>query len=556
MTSNTKNNPNNAFTISLDKDRRIISFDPGAAICASLGYILPGSENEDEFAIGSPLPDSLETLICSDDIKEVRSVATRREHATIRMRLRTGTGSFRWFEVVLDVKHNDEDGSVYASGNAFDIQDEIERDKLLRDKLSVISKLEQSEAALLREQERAKHDKIRWNHIISKLSHDVRTAMNSIIGYADLALDSPGDPDTTLQSLREIRTAGHALMHLLSEMFELGRIQSGEIHLSKERVSLTSILNSAAESLKDEMREKIITFIHREVELLHDQVISDMLCMKQILVGLLLSAVDAAVPESVISLTLKEEHEPMGQIGLDEVLAAGRVSKRTLKEGKEAVRYSFKIEFTKVKGYRDDPSSVPAQSLSISKKFIAMLGGDISYSEEKGTNCCYDVSIPLSPTDEVVSTASTDTVFSTDSFDNHGAVRSISGMHVLVVEDNAVNLALAKAVLAKRQITFETASNGLEAVKTVTDAGPGHFDLILMDIRMPVMDGLEASDRIRMLEDPRLSSIPILAMTAEAFEEDRKRCFDHGMDGYICKPFKTEDLSAAIEKATRGTYSR
>ena len=127
-------------------------------------------------------------------------------------------------------------------------------------------------------------------------------------------------------------------------------------------------------------------------------------------------------------------------------------------------------------------------------------------------------------------------------------------MHVLLVEDNAVNLTLEKNVLRKKNITFDEAHNGLEAVRAISSSEAGKYDLILMDIRMPVMDGCEAADRIRMLDDPRLSSVPILAMTADAFEEDRKRCFDHGMDGYISEPFKPDQLAAAIEKATRGNY--
>jgi len=546
----------NSFRLVLAHDGKLKSFDPGVSICTSLGYTIPGKK-ADDFAMTSPLPDSLETLICTEDIPAVRTIASRRDDAVVRMRLRTSAGSYRWFEVYLSISRDTENDLVYASGTAQDIQDEIERERLLREKLAILSKLEESENALRMEKERTKNDAIRWSRIVSKLSHDLRTSMNSILGFTELALDADGDQEQIKNSLVEIRSSGQTLMHLLDDILELGRIHTGDIHITREEFSLSSAIVNVCDVLYDEFTSKDLTFKHDETDVVHDSVMGDSLCLKQILSGLLLSAIESSTVSGTVSLSIREEQVPTDLIDLDEILEGGARSRHEISAARNSRRFIFEVkcntgeiavsknpDFEEIVEVADDTSTA-AQSLLSAKKFISLLGGDIVVTRSSDT-ASWVVGVPFSIKDE------SDDI--TDDTLVEQTARSISGMHVLLVEDNAVNLALAKSVLRKKNITFDEAHNGLEAVRAVSESESGHYDLILMDIRMPVMDGCEATDRIRMLDDPRLSSIPILAMTADAFEEDRKRCFDHGMDGYISKPFKPDELAAAIEKATRGSY--
>ncbi|MBQ6091545.1 MAG: response regulator [Lachnospiraceae bacterium] len=551
-------NPNiseNSFRLVLGTDGKLKSFDPGETICVCLGYAVPGKTYDDHTMI-APLPDSLETLICTEDIPEIKSIVSRRDNAAIRMRLRTSAGSYRWFEVFLTITRDNLSGRVYASGTAQDIQDEVEREKLLREKLAVLSKLEESEAALRQEKEKTKKEAIRSNRMLSKLSHDLRTAMNSILGFTELALDPESDTESVRTSLLEIRSAGQSLMHLLDELVDLGRIHSGDIHVSKEKFVLATAIESVYDVLYEEFASKGLTLTHDESDVVHHEVVGDPLCIKQVLSGLLITAIETAPAKGSISLTVREEQVPTDLIDLDEILDGGATSRQKVNEARSARRFIFEVscsvdepETPDVPDFEEiveiaDESSPAAQSLFAAKKFISVLGGDFAINRS-GKTTTWVAGIPLS-TEEVE-----------PSFDEtliEETARTISGMHVLLVEDNAVNLTLEKNVLRKRNITFDEAHNGLEAVRAVSSAEAGKYDLILMDIRMPVMDGCEAADRIRMLDDPRLSSVPILAMTADAFEEDRKRCFDHGMDGYISKPFKPDQLAAAIEKATRGNY--
>ena len=546
----------NSFRLVLATDGKLKSFDPGVSICASLGYAIPGKEYDDFSMIG-PLPDSLETLICTEDIPEVRKLVAHKDKAVVRMRLRTSAGTYRWFEVFLNITRDNLSGIVYASGTAQDIQEEIEREKLLREKLAVLSKLEESEAALRQEKEKTKNDAIRWNRIVSRISHDLRTSMNSILGFTELALDTENDPESVRSSLLEIRNAGQSLMHLLDDVLELGRIHSGDIHISKAKFVLPEAVDSVCDLLYEELSEKNLTITHSESAVIHNEVVGDALCLKQILSGLLLAAIEAAAPSGTVSLTSTEEQVPTDLIDLDEILEGGATSRHELNEARNARRFLFEVkcttaasdtpiipDFEEIVEVADD-KSVAAQTLLAAKKFINVLGGDFSVNRTVDS-ASWIVSLPLSIEDS-------DTTYFDETIIEE-ASRSINGMHVLLVEDNLVNLTLEKNVLRKRNITFDEAHNGLEAVRAVTSSEPGRYNLILMDIRMPIMDGCEAADRIRMLDDPVLSSIPILAMTADAFEEDRQRCFDHGMDGYISKPFKPDQLAAAIEKATRGSY--
>lgn len=551
-------NPNiseNSFRLVLGTDGKLKSFDPGESICVALGYAVPG-RTYDERTLIAPLPDSLETLICTEDIPEVKTIVSRRDKAAIRMRLRTSAGSYRWFEVFLTIIRDNLSGLVYASGTAQDIQDEVEREKLLREKLAVLSKLEESEAALRQEKEKTKNEAIRSSRMLSRLSHDLRTAMNSILGFTELALDSDSDPESVRTSLLEIRSAGQSLMHLLDELVDLGRIHSGDIHLSKERFLLTAAIENVCDVLDEELASKGLTITHDETDIIHREVVGDALCIKQVLSGLLITAIETAPAKGSISLTVREEQVPTDLIDLDEILDGGDTSRRKVNEARSARRFIFEVscsadepETPEVPDFEEiveiaDESSPAAQSLFTVKKFISVLGGDFTVNRS-GKLISWVAGIPLS-TEEVEPSFDEDLIEET--------ARTISGMHVLLVEDNAVNLTLEKNVLRKKNITFDETHNGLEAVRAISSSEAGKYDLILMDIRMPVMDGCEAADRIRMLDDPRLSSVPILAMTADAFEEDRKRCFDHGMDGYISKPFKPDQLAAAIEKATRGNY--
>jgi|GEM_PF-1753862 len=545
-----------SFRLVLAKDGKLKSFDPGVSICSCLGYAVPGETNDDSLLTG-PLPDSLETLICTEDIPEVKKLVAHRDSAVVRMRLRTSAGSFRWFEVYLDITRDNLTGLVYASGTAQDIQDEIEREKLLREKLAVLSKLEESEAALRQEQEKNKKDTIQWTRVISRISHDMRTSMNSILGFTELALDSKEDSDTVHSSLIEIRNAGQSLMHLLDDILELGRVHSGDIHISKIGFVLSDAVINVCDALYNDFAAKYLVISHDMSNIIHNNVISDALCLKQILSGMLLAAVEVAEPSGTINLTVTEEQVPTDLIDLDEILETGSKTRHELNEARNARRYIFEVscsfggssapeipDFEEILEVADD-AGVAAHTLITAKKLIKLLGGDftVTRSSERAS---WVVGLPLIIADG-------DTAY-TDDAPIEEPARSISGMHVLLVEDNLVNLTLEKSVLRKRNITFEEAHNGLEAVQAVAASSPGQFALVLMDIRMPIMDGCEAADRIRMLDDPNLSKIPILAMTADAFEEDRQRCFDHGMDGYISKPFKPDQLVAAIEKATRGNY--
>ncbi len=554
MTDNT-NTSENSFRLVLATDGKLKSFDPGASICSCLGYAIPGEKYDDSALVG-PLPDSLETLICTEDIPEVRKLVAHRDNAVVRMRLRTFAGSYRWFEVYLRITRDHLSGLVYASGTAQDIQDEIEREKLLREKLAVLSKLEESEAALLREKERSKSNAIHWSRVLSRISHDLRTSMNSILGFTELALDADGDMETVRSGLCEIRNEGHSLMHLLDDILELGRVHSGDIHVSKAPFILSEAIENVCDVLYEELAAKNLVIDHTESDTVRNNVIGDSLCIKQILSGMLLSAIEAAAPDGTVTLSVNEEQIPTDLIDLDEILGSGSKSRHEVDEARNARRFIFEVscstgddetpdipDFEEILEVADD-TGLAAQTLLTAKKFITLLGGDFTVNRSSN-KASWIVGIPLSINDSESEA---------EEARPEEETRSISGMHVLLVEDNIVNLTLAKTVLRKRNITFDEAHDGLEAVRMITASEPGQYDLILMDIRMPVMDGCEATDRIRMIDDPVISKIPILAMTADAFEEDRQRCFAHGMDGYISKPFKPDQLVAAIEKATRGNY--
>ena len=178
--------------------------------------------------------------------------------------------------------------------------------------------------------------------------------------------------------------------------------------------------------------------------------------------------------------------------------------------------------------------------MTITKKLVEIMGGTIDVESREGEGTTYTINLNLEVLHEHSGVQDKEEDINEVSIED--MVEFLKGRHFLLVDDNTTNRLLAKGVFKSRGMTADEAVNGEEAVKKVEESAFGEYDMILMDVQMPVMDGLTATDRIRALEDPELANLPILAMTANAFAEDRDECLAHGMNDYIAKPYKPDEL--------------
>ena len=389
-----------------------------------------------------------------------------------------------------------------VSGIASDITDAVQNQR------NLISALKRAESA-------EKHTQ----SFLANMSHEIRTPLNSIIGLSYQLLKS----DLRQKEhgfVRTIHSASEHLLVLINDILDTSKIEAGKLGLDQTSFSLRELIQLMVDLLRQKAEEKNIKIITEIDPALFDQHIGDPHRLKQILLNLLTNAVKFT-PKGLIRITCKvEEDEARQQAITLSIIDTGIGIEQ---------EYVDRI-FTKFS--QEDKSTTrnyggTGLGMFITKSLVELMGGSISVSSQKeiGTHVRINLSLPknLVPVIQLPVKSATDT-------------SSLKGLHILVVDDNEMNRLVASTVLENHGIIVSEAVNGADAIRKLEKK---HFDLVLMDLQMPVMDGLEASLKIR--KDLALS-VPIVALTASALNEESHRCLDAGMNDFIVKPFREEDM--------------
>ncbi|MBO5521331.1 MAG: response regulator [Eubacterium sp.] len=429
---------------------------------------------------------------------------------------------------------------------------------------------------------------------LSNMSHDIRTPLNAIIGYSNLAEKEELTLPQARGYMKKIRNAGRHLLELINDVLEMSRIESGKIELEEKQTDLREIVSGMEELFTAQMEEKKITYTVTAENLTDPVVISDPLRMDRILLNLISNACKFTPEGGSVSVTLT-------QLGGEEVERT--VSDRAKKSPDEetgAERYAvyeWKVRDTGIgmtpefaaKVFdafeRERTSTVSGiqgtgLGMAITKQIVDLMGGTIEVDTAPGEGTTFTVRLKLPVCGEagqeqgMVSEANElgegsvpgersaseqssvsrqagipressvyrDCTTESNACDekntpkNASVSAGFSGRRVLLVEDIEVNREIAGVLLEDMGFVVESAVNGREAVEKVQQAAAGYYDAVLMDIQMPVLDGYGATTEIRALADPAKASIPIIAMTANAFQEDKKKAEETGMNGHIAKP--------------------
>lgn len=366
------------------------------------------------------------------------------------------------------------------------------------------------------------------------MSHDLRTPMNAIIGYTALMEKHWGEKEVTADYLQKLKEAGNFLMDLIGNILEVARIESGKETLTETAWNLCNLEDTLDLLLDRDIYKKQLT-LKKNMELQHPKVYCDVLKVREITMNLLNNAVKYTPEGGTIHFTIRElPYEREGYALFQTV-----VEDTGIGISKEYIPHLFEA-FTREKSSSESGIIGTGLGLRIVKNFVDLMEGSIVVESEIGKGSRFTVTIP-----HRIATANE--YISEENVKESPEEITLNNVRILLAEDNMLNAEIAMTLLADANAYVELAPDGEKALSMLKRATAGYYDLIIMDIQMPHMNGYEATKNIRGLPDERCR-IPIIAMTANAFEEDRKRAIESGMNGYVTKPIKIEELISTIKK--------
>ena len=408
-------------------------------------------------------------------------------------------------------------------------QEQAKQEQLLRDALV------SAKAA-----NRAKSD------FLSRMSHDIRTPMNAIIGMSAIGQLKATDLETVKECFHKIDTSCKYLLSLINDVLDMSKIETDKMEMNFEHFDFASFMDELNQIICPQAEEKGIRFEVRQGEGLETGYIGDALRMKQILMNLLSNALKFTPLGGEISLEIKEKRRSGGFSYLQFLVRDTGVGMS--EEFLEKVFHPFEQEAP-----GDARNYVGSGlGLSIVYNLVQLMGGSVSVKSKKQEGSVFQVIIPFQlVTDELMTGQKVDSLPENAAEDENlwqpDTPLSLTGQRILLAEDNELNQEIARTLLEMQGAVVDVADNGQEAVEQFQRQKPGAYLAILMDIRMPVLDGIEATKQIRSLEGEDGRQIPILAMTANAFEEDRKKAYDAGMSGYLIKPLDINTLLSELK---------
>ncbi|MBQ3965062.1 MAG: amino acid permease [Firmicutes bacterium] len=398
-----------------------------------------------------------------------------------------------------------------------------------------------------REKIHAVESSLAKSQFLFNMSHDIRTPMNAIIGYTGLALKEETS-ETVHDYLEKIDGASQHLLALINDILEMSRIESGRIELEYVPCDLCAIFNGMHDLFKEQMTEKGLDFQIYTGQVSDRYVWCDRKNLNRVLLNILSNAYKFTPEDGKVTASLWESKiEDTGYANYEI-----RVQDTGIGMSREFVNKMFNAF------EREHTSTVSGiegtgLGLAITKSIVDLMGGTIEVITAPGSGTEVIIRLKLQLADEKDVILRNEEQIASGQTDQE---IDFSTKRLLVVEDNPINLEIAMMILQQAGFMLESAENGKTAYDMVAASEPGYYDAVLMDIQMPVMDGYEATRAIRALPDQRLSAIPILAMTANAFKEDEEAAKEAGMQAHIAKPIDVKNLMATLTKVLLDAENR
>ena len=404
--------------------------------------------------------------------------------------------------------------------------------------IGMVAGLRNSDAEVRKEfsiREELKHAKIAAESanqakstFLFNMSHDIRTPMNAILGFTDIAEKHIDEKDRVLDSLGKVKMSGNHLLSLINDVLDMSRAESGTVKIEEEPICLDTAKDNVYSILNGNAEAKNIFFTADiDDSVVHHWFYADRLHMMRVLTNIISNSIKYTNPGGKIRLLAEEL--PCEKAGIARYRYT--VSDTGIGMSKEYLAHVFE-PFSRADSATKSGVVGTGLGMAITKSLTELMGGSIAIESELGAGTTVRLEFenriaePVSPIDEIPQNVSF----------------ALEGKKILLVEDNELNREIATEILEEEGILVDTAEDGDIAVEKMRHAAPGQYDLILMDIQMPRMNGYDATKAIRKLPDSAASGIPIIAMTANAFEEDKKNAIAAGMDGHIAKPIDVPKL--------------
>ena len=377
------------------------------------------------------------------------------------------------------------------------------------------------------------------SEFLSNMSHDIRTPMNAIVGMTQIARERTDDAEAVSDCLDKISASSAHLLNLINDVLDMSRIESGRMELVEERASLTEVVDAVAAIVEPQAAARGLRFTVDASGVTCRSVLTDRTRLSQVLLNLLSNAVKFTPAGGSVSLSVKQAESPVDAarvrtefwvedtgIGMSEEFL-GRIFDSFEREDSERVR---KTEGTGL-------------GMAIVKRIVDGMGGSIEVRSEKNVGSCFHVTLDLARAAECEEDAT------------EADPDALVGARVLLAEDNELNWEVASELLGACGLGLDWAQDGAECVERFRASEPGHYDAILMDVRMPRMNGYEATRAIRALDRLDAVTVPIVAMTADAFAEDRERARACGMSGHVSKPIDLREVLRTLARLVRAVES-
>ena len=377
------------------------------------------------------------------------------------------------------------------------------------------------------------------SNFLFSMSHDIRTPMNAMLGYSELMKKELTDPKL-IDYQEKIEQSGNLLLSIINNVLDMARIESGKVELDENYVKISDLYQDVYEVFRGEADKKGIQ-LAMEYNVEHEHVICDETKNKEIFLNLLSNAIKYTPSGGKVTIRTKEL--PCAREGYmcvqNEVIDTGiGMSKEFLPSLFSAFARERNTTVGKVAG--------TGLGMPIIKKYIDMMGGTIEAESALGKGTRFTVILEHRIADKVYYEQNAE-----KSSDNNEKRDVLQGKHVLLAEDNDLNAEIAEFILEDMGLVVDRVEDGIRCVARMEKEPAGTYDLILMDIQMPHMDGYKATQAIRRLADQKKAGIPIIAMTANAFEEDRKKALAKGMNGHIAKPVDIEKMKEILQNTLK-----
>lgn len=367
---------------------------------------------------------------------------------------------------------------------------------------------------------------------LQRMSHDIRTPINGIRGMVEMGNHYADDMAKQAECRQKILESSDILLELVNEVLDMGKLESGEILLEKRPVDLQATLDAVGGIMEKQAAQKGIT-LYRHDDILHNYILTSQGHLKRLIMNILSNAIKYNKDNGKIYASCRERE-------CDGRTVTVEISIRDTGMGMSQ-EYQERIfePFTREAHGADVPEGGTGLGMSIAKGIVDKMGGTITFVSQKGKGTTFFINLPFEldlareERHAKEETAQPDNI-------------SLEGVNILLVEDNPLNQDIAKFLLENMGAQIQMVNNGQEAVEKFAASQPGDIDIILMDIMMPVMNGYEAAKAIRSMDRPDAAEIPIVAMTANAFTDDKKQAFEAGMNEHLAKPLDKELLLKTV----------